>query len=78
MITDFFITLICGLVELLPGFTVNFSLYSVSAFINALNVANYYLPIQEIFVFASLVFGFYVFRLGFKIVLWLISRINIG
>lgn len=79
MITDFFITLLNGIINLFPSFDLDFLPYSepLTTFSNFLKTLNYYLPISEIFFFINLILAFYVFRLLYRVFLWLASRIVI-
>lgn len=77
MIIDFFIKMFNKLIALLPDFSsIDFTGgYSLNPFFNALNVANYYIPVTEIFVLIEIVLGFFTARLCFGIIKWLASRI---
>lgn len=75
MIIDFFITLIIGLINILPSFSFDLSSFTsaLNTFLNALTTINYYLPIRESFIILSLVLSFYAFRLVYRAICYIIE-----
>lgn len=79
MITDFFISLLNSVVSLVPSFDFSFLPYSdsINTISNLFKNLNYYFPVAEMFFIINLVLAFYSFRLVYRIILWLASRIVI-
>ncbi|MDU7215840.1 hypothetical protein [Clostridium sp.] len=77
MIPDFFISLINSLVDLLPSIGIDWGSYTLQPLFDVLEKVNYYLPITESFILIGAVMAFYVFRLAYRFVVFLIERIVI-
>lgn len=75
MITDFFISLFNSIIDILPSIGFDWGVYSLEPLFNALESVNYYVPVGEtFFILNTLIIGFYVYRLGYRIVVFILER----
>lgn len=78
MIVDFFIKMLNGLISLIPDFSsFNWLSYSLDKLFEYLSIANYYIPVTELFALIGVFLAYYSARGVFFIIKWVASRLVI-